>query len=104
MGYTAVYDNIVLIGFMGSGKTSIGKILAKQLFKNFADVDTIIEAEQGASVTEIFKTKGEEHFRELEQKCINELTQKKRSSHRHRWWATDIQFHLREIAHYIYRC
>jgi len=77
LGYTAVYDNIVLIGFMGSGKTSVGKILAKQLYKDFADVDTIIEAEQGASVTEIFNDKGEEYFRGLEQKCINELTKKK---------------------------
>ena len=72
-----VYDNVVLIGFMGSGKTSVGKILAKQLFKNFVDVDTIIETEQNASVAEIFETKGEKYFRELEQKCINQLTQKK---------------------------
>jgi len=77
LGFTAVYDNVVLIGFMGSGKTSVGKTLARQLFKEFADVDTIIEAEQNASVSEIFKTKGEAHFRALEQKCINELTQKK---------------------------
>ncbi len=77
MGFTAVYDNVVLIGFMGSGKTSVGKVLARQLFKEFADVDSIIEAEQNASVTEIFETKGEAYFRGLEQKCINELTQKK---------------------------
>ena len=62
---------------MGSGKTSVGKNLARQLFKDFVDVDTVIEAEQNASVTEIFKNKGEAYFRELEQKCINELTQKK---------------------------
>lgn len=72
-----MYDNIVLIGFMGSGKTSVGKVLSRQLFKEFADVDSIIEAEQNSSVTEIFETKGEEYFRGLEQKCINELTQKK---------------------------
>ena len=77
MGFTATYDNVVLIGFMGSGKTSVAKVLARQLFKEFADVDTIIEAEQNASVSEIFETKGEAHFRALEQKCINELTQKK---------------------------
>lgn len=70
------YDNIVLIGFMGSGKTSVGKALARQLYKNFMDVDTIIEAEQNSSITDIFKNKGEEYFRSLEQKCINELTQK----------------------------
>lgn len=71
-----VYDNIVLIGFMGSGKTSVGKILARQLYKNFVDVDSIIEAEQNSSVSDIFKNKGEDYFRALEQKCINELTQK----------------------------
>lgn len=71
-----MYDNIVLIGFMGSGKTSVGKVLARQLYKNFMDVDSIIEAEQNCSISDIFKNKGEEYFRALEQKCINELTQK----------------------------
>jgi len=71
-----MYDNIVLIGFMGSGKTSVGKILARQLHKKFVDVDTVIEKEQNSSVSDIFENKGEEYFRSLEQKCINELTQK----------------------------
>ncbi|CAA6812390.1 MAG: Shikimate kinase I (EC [uncultured Sulfurovum sp.] len=62
---------------MGSGKTSVGRNLARQLFKEFVDVDTMIEEEQGASVSEIFKTKGEAYFRNLEQDCINRLTQKK---------------------------
>ncbi|CAA6807037.1 MAG: Shikimate kinase I (EC [uncultured Sulfurovum sp.] len=72
-----VYDNVVLIGFMGSGKTSVGRILARELFKDFKDVDTIIEERENASVTEIFEKKGEAYFRDLEQKCINELTEKK---------------------------
>lgn len=72
-----VYDNIVLIGFMGSGKTSVGKILARQLQKKFVDVDTVIEKEQNTSINELFEKKGEEHFRGLEQKCIDELTQEK---------------------------
>lgn len=71
-----MYDNIVLIGFMGSSKTSVGKVLARQLYKNFMDVDSIIEAEQNCSIADIFKNKGEKYFRALEQKCINELTQK----------------------------
>ena len=62
---------------MGSGKTSVGKILARYLHKDFVDVDTVIEAEQESSINDIFKNKGEEHFRSLEQKCINELAQKK---------------------------
>ncbi|MGB5505214.1 MAG: shikimate kinase [Sulfurovum sp.] len=71
-----MYDNIVLIGFMGSGKTSVGKSLARQLYKDFMDVDSIIEAEQNSSITDLFEKKGEAYFRSLEQKCINELTQK----------------------------
>lgn len=71
-----MYDNIVLIGFMGSGKTSVGKVLARQLYKKFMDVDSIIEAEQNSSVSDIFQNNGEEYFRALEQKCISELTQK----------------------------
>jgi len=71
-----VYDNIVLIGFMGSGKTTVGKVLARKLYKEFKDVDTIIEKEQNLSVSQIFKEKGEEYFRNLEQKCINELAKK----------------------------
>jgi shikimate kinase len=62
---------------MGSGKTSVGKSLARQLYKKFKDVDTIIEAEQNSSITDIFENNGEAYFRSLEQKCINELTQNK---------------------------
>ncbi|MDA7816730.1 shikimate kinase [Sulfurimonas sp.] len=72
-----VYDNIVLIGFMGSGKTSVGKVLARKLFKDFVDVDSVIEKEQNHSINEIFDNNGEEYFRSLEQKCIDELTKKK---------------------------
>ena len=61
---------------MGSGKTTIGKTLARPLFKNFMDVDSIIEAEQNCTISDIFENQGEEYFRGLEQKCINELTQK----------------------------
>jgi len=62
---------------MGSGKTSVGKTLARYLHKDFVDIDSVIEKELGASINDIFKDKGEEYFRELEQKCINEITQKK---------------------------
>ena len=72
-----MYDNIVLIGFMGSGKTSVGKILARQLHKKFVDVDTVIEKEENSSINDIFDNKGEEYFRSLEQKCINEVAQTK---------------------------
>jgi len=72
-----VYENIVLIGFMGSGKTSVGKILARYLHKDFVDVDTVIEKEQNASINELFENKGEANFRGLEQKCIDALAQNK---------------------------
>jgi len=62
---------------MGSGKTSVGKVLARKLYKTFADVDTIIEAEENSSVSDIFKNKGEEYFRTLEQTCIDKLAQEK---------------------------
>ncbi|MEA2073354.1 MAG: shikimate kinase [Campylobacterota bacterium] len=70
-----VYDNIVLIGFMGCGKTSAGKILARQLQKKFMDVDVLIEKEQKCTVADIFEKDGEEHFRTLEKKCIDDLIQ-----------------------------
>jgi len=77
VGFPTVYDNVVLIGFMGSGKSSVAKMLALQLYKDFKDVDNIIEAKENATVTEIFKAKGGAYFRALEQQCIDELTQKK---------------------------
>ena len=69
-----IYDNIILIGFMGCGKTSVGKILARQLQKKFMDIDILIEREQKSSITEIFEDKGEEYFRCLEQKCLDKVT------------------------------
>jgi shikimate kinase len=55
----------------------VGKILARKLYKDFVDVDTVIESEQNASVTEIFKTKGEAYFRSLEQECMDRLSKGK---------------------------
>ena len=62
---------------MGSGKTTVGKTLARRLYKDFVDVDSVIEKEQGCSIAEIFERKGEAYFRSLEQTCINTLTKKK---------------------------
>jgi len=62
---------------MGSGKTSVGKSLARQLLKGFVDIDSVIEAKENATVTEIFEKKGEAYFRALEQKCINEVAKTK---------------------------
>jgi shikimate kinase len=66
--------NIVLTGFMGAGKTSVGKRLAKELNLKFIDTDDLIEKEAGTSIKEIFAKFGEGYFRLLESKVINEVS------------------------------
>jgi len=61
---------IYLVGFMASGKTTIGRLLAHELGWTFADLDEDIEAQQGRSIAEIFDTDGEEAFRKIEQAAI----------------------------------
>ena len=63
---------IYLVGFMGCGKTTIGRLLAEKLGWTFADIDADIEAEQEASIEEIFQQRGEEDFRELETRAIHQ--------------------------------
>ena len=65
--------NILLIGFMGSGKSTIGRKLAKLLEYSFVDTDTVIEEDQGCSVSEIFKYGGEECFRKMETRLLQKL-------------------------------
>ncbi|MCX7793687.1 MAG: shikimate kinase [Thermodesulfovibrionales bacterium] len=67
--------NIVLTGFMGTGKTEVGKILAKLLGYTFIDADSVIEREQQMAITEIFKKFGEPYFRDLESDVIKRLSQ-----------------------------
>jgi len=62
--------NIILIGFMGSGKSSAGRILAKKTNKQFLDTDAMIESSEGISISEIFATKGEAYFREKEAETV----------------------------------
>jgi len=64
---------IFLIGFMGSGKSTLGKYLAETLNYDFIDSDLWIEKEQGISIDSIFSSKGEAFFRELELKFIENL-------------------------------
>jgi shikimate kinase len=58
------YKNIYLIGLMGSGKTTLGKILSKKLDKQFYDSDQVIEEKLGVNVPMIFEYEGEAGFRE----------------------------------------
>jgi shikimate kinase len=65
--------NIVLTGFMGTGKTEVGKELAGRLDLKLIDVDTEIEISRKMSISEIFKTHGEQRFREIETKMIQKI-------------------------------
>jgi len=60
--------NLVLLGMMGSGKSTIGLSISKKLNTNFFDIDKIIEEDQGMRISEIFKKKGEKFFRNIEEK------------------------------------
>ncbi len=66
-------NNIILIGFMGAGKTTIGKKLAKELGKAFIDTDEVIEKKEKKSVSQIFKEEGEQYFRQLEHNLLKQL-------------------------------
>lgn len=66
---------IYLIGFMGSGKSTIGKQLSKKINYSFVDLDRLIEKDNGMSISEIFETKGEAEFRKLEHNALKKVSQ-----------------------------
>jgi shikimate kinase len=65
-------ENIALIGFMGSGKTTVGRVLSKQLEMKFVDLDKLVAAREKKTIPEIFEEKGEEYFRRLEREIVAE--------------------------------
>lgn len=65
-------DNIALIGFMGSGKTTVGRQLARALEMKFVDIDKLVVKTEGKNIPEIFSEKGEEYFRKLEKNIVTE--------------------------------
>ena len=69
--------NIVLCGFMGSGKSTIGNLLSKKMGMAFIDLDAYIEKKENKSVSQIFADSGEEYFRQLEKNAVKELAYKK---------------------------
>ena len=72
-------ENLVFIGMMGSGKSSIGLLVARRLKLNFIDIDNEIEKKLGTTISKTFEDKGEEYFRKVEEKItLNKL--KKHSS------------------------
>ena len=64
---------IILLGYMGSGKTTIGIQLARKLFLNFTDLDDFIEEKEQQTIKEIFKQKGEIYFRKIEHKYLKQF-------------------------------
>lgn len=72
-------QNISLIGFMGTGKSSVGQLVAAQLHFTFLDTDHVIEARAGKSISDIFAQQGEPAFRALERKIVGELVTRKRT-------------------------
>lgn len=69
--------NIILCGFMGSGKTVVGSELAKIMGRKFIDTDELIEQQQGVAIKAIFAVHGEDYFRELEHECCKQIAQMK---------------------------
>ena len=69
--------NIILCGFMGSGKTSVGRRLAKLLDREFCDLDRFVEERAGMTVSQIFAQFGEEGFREREAQAVEEIAREK---------------------------
>lgn len=69
--------NIVILGFMGTGKTAVAKKIANDLRMQFVETDSIIEEREGISINEIFSAKGEPYFRKVEADVVKELSNKK---------------------------
>ena len=67
--------NIILIGFMGCGKSTVGIKLSYRLRRALEDTDKLIEKEEGRTISEIFATDGEPYFRTLETECLKKLIQ-----------------------------
>lgn len=66
--------NIVLFGFMGTGKSVTGRLVAEALNRSFIDMDTVIEERAGKKISAIFAEEGEAHFRSLERALVQELS------------------------------
>ena len=71
--------NLALIGFMGTGKSSVGRLVAEKLRFEFLDTDELLEARAGKSITEIFAQQGEPAFRDLEHQLVVDLADRSRT-------------------------
>ncbi|MDD5116796.1 MAG: shikimate kinase [Candidatus Omnitrophica bacterium] len=70
--------NIYLVGFMGTGKTSVGRLLAKKKKFNFVDLDELIEFRERRRIVDIFAKEGEPYFRKVEKKALKEAAGQKK--------------------------
>ena len=71
-------NNIYLIGFMGSGKSAIGRVLSRMTYRRFMDTDAMIVEREGMSIPEIFEQKGEAYFRSVETEVMKELVEERK--------------------------
>ena len=71
--------NLALIGFMGTGKTSVGRHVAEQLGFEFLDTDELIQSHTGRTIADIFSKDGEPAFRELERQVVHELSTREKT-------------------------
>lgn len=107
--------NIVLIGFMGCGKTTLGKKLSMRLKYSFIDMDRYIEHRVGITVAQIFEEKGEPYFRDLEKKAVEQLSREygniiatgggiiKNGDNMHMLKQTGIVVYLKATPEHIFR-
>jgi shikimate kinase len=79
MASTRQIQNIALIGFMGTGKSSVGRMIADHLHFTFLDTDELIESRAGKSISAIFSEDGEAAFRKMEATVVAELASRKRT-------------------------
>jgi shikimate kinase len=71
--------NVALIGFMGAGKTSVGRLVAENLGFEFLDTDELIQSRNGRTIADIFAKEGEPAFRALEKQVVQELSARKKT-------------------------
>jgi shikimate kinase len=71
-------NNIYLVGFMGCGKSAIGRVLARMTYRRFMDTDALIVEQEGMSIPQIFEEKGEAYFRRVETEVLKKLTKEKK--------------------------
>jgi shikimate kinase len=77
MAAPAVPRNVILVGFMGAGKSTVGRLLARRLGRCFVETDAMITAREGRSIPEIFADRGEAYFRQLEAEVLEALADKR---------------------------